>query len=916
MRFADVIWDSPDEHDLFVQEAAELLASLEEGALLADPPLDALFRAAHTLKGSGGMVGLTDWVTGAHDLEDALDQVRGGSRTFDEELQRETLQLVDLLRAELAGAMPSPAMESASPSVWELTWDKNAPMLGVRAYQAWQAVAAAFPGTASDPPEEELSGWTGTKSLLRVPAGADPSQVRKALAAIDNLLSADPAAESVGHGPSPDERTAALSPAPAPGGAPPAAAREGTIRIGAASLERILEGLGELLLDQGQLEHHWGGTADQATRSVLDHMRRRALDLQDLTLRARMLPLDTLFRQYPRAIHDMAKQLDKKIRLETQGGETELDRLVMDRLHEPLLHLLRNACDHGIESAKVRASQGKPDTGTVRLAAYAAQGHVHVRVEDDGAGIGWDQLREKAVRQGWMSSDEALHASSDRLAELLFRPGVSTAEKVTDLSGRGVGLDVVKAFLDEIHGTITVESDRQQGTTFHLELPMTMAIMTALIVDAGPWTIGLPILTVERIDVAKQAGVNTVLGQAAVPDEDAPIPVYSLAQLLDPAAPHEDIYLIRVKDGRTHAALAVDEVRGQQEVVVKPVAALASITPWLSGVALLGDGRLALMIDVRRLVPNTRNDRERTRDDGILRAGSNQMELLVFQLSDGQRYGINVYKTREVLRAADVTQVPEQHPWLYGFLRLRGQTVPVVSLHRALGLPEPGPDAVMLMTEFNQSVQAFPVDMVDRMVRVSWDRVEPLPAVLDSAGAGHRRFTGIIDHAELGPIQLIDFEQILEQVAPPEYPPADINEYGPVTGKMVWLADDSRVALSQVEKALRPLGVQVRTFADGEALWNAVQAGKPLPALFVLDVEMPRLDGYTLTQRLKHDPRTHQVPILLHTSLSGHWHADRAQQVEADAIVTKFEPAMLARTVAGLLLPVGMVRGSHAEVRS
>ncbi|AUW94062.1 MAG: chemotaxis protein CheW [Sulfobacillus thermotolerans] len=898
MRFSEIQWDSPEERDLFMQEATELLASLEEGALMASPPLDALFRAAHTLKGSGGMVGLTDWVTAAHDLEDALDKVRQGARQFDEDLQKETLHTVDVLRAELAGAAP---MSSGDETVvWELTWDKNAPMLGVRAYQAWQSVSAAFPGTQSDPPEAELSGWTGTTSRLRVPKSAEASKVRALLAEIDNLVSVDVVRGPEGASEDAKAVPAVSTSAPVTGSAP----REGTIRIGAASLERILEGLGELLLDQGQLEHHFGGSADQATRSVLDHMRRRALDLQDLTLRARMLPLDTLFRQYPRAIHDMAKQLDKKIRLETQGGETELDRLVMDRLHEPLLHLLRNACDHGIESGEVRVAHGKPEMGTVRLAAYAAQGHVHVRVEDDGGGIEWDRLREKAVRQGWMSAEEALHASTDRLSELLFRPGVSTAEKVTDLSGRGVGLDVVKAFLDEIHGTITVESDLHKGTAFHLELPMTMAIMTALIVDAGPWTIGLPILTVERIDVAQQAGISTVLGQTAVPDDDAPIPVYSLAQLLDPTAAHEDTYLIRVKDGRTQAALAVDEVRGQQEVVVKPVATLASVTPWLSGVALLGDGRLALMIDVRRLVPSTRTDRERVHDDGILRAGSNQMELLVFQLSDGQRYGINVYKTREVLRAAEVTRVPEQHGWLYGFLRLRGQTVPVVSLHRALGLPEPGPDAVMLMTEFNQSVQAFPVDMVDRMVRVSWDRVEPLPPVLDTAVSGRRRFTGLIDHPELGPIQLIDFEQILEQVAPPEYPPVKADIHSPITGKTVWLADDSRVALNQVEKALHPLGLQVRTFADGEALWEAVEKAESLPALFVLDVEMPRLDGYTLTQRLKHEARTHEIPILLHTSLSGHWHADRAQQVEADAIVTKFDPAMLARTVAGLLLPV------------
>lgn len=905
MRFADVTWDSPEERELFVQEATELLAALEEGTLQSAPPLDALFRAAHTLKGSGGMIGLTDWVTAAHTLEDALDKVRNGQRTFDDDLQQLTLHTVDLLRSELAGSANVPAVrQGGGVTTWELTWDANTPMPGVRAYQALQAVAKIAPGAVSDPPETALATWTGTKTRLIVPAAVSSEDIRAALGAIDNLIDveqveghpSDSAEASAGTGPGHTETAPAGTPAPIGN-------REGTIRIGAASLERILEGLGELLLDQGQLEHHWGDNADQVTRSVLEHMRRRALDLQDLTLRARMLPLDTIFRQYPRAIHDMAQRLNKKIRLETQGGETELDRLVMDRLHEPLLHLLRNACDHGIENARVRESAGKPETGTVRLAAYAAQGHVHVRVEDDGAGIAWDALRDKAIRQGWLSTEDAAHASTDQLSELLFRPGVSTADHVTDLSGRGVGLDVVKAFLDEIHGTITVESRPGQGTTFHLELPMTMAIMTALIVDAGPWTIGLPILTVERIDVADQAGLSTVLGQAAVSDEEAPLPVYSLAQLLDKAVPHEDAYLIRVKDGRTQAALAVDEVRGQQEVVVKPVSTLASVTPWLSGVALLGDGRLALMIDVRRLVPNTRSDRDRAHDDGILRAGSNQMELLVFQLSDGQRYGINVYKTREVLRAAEVTRVPEQHAWLDGFLRLRGQTVPVVSLHRALGLPAPAADSVLLMTEFNQSVQAFPVDKVDRMVRVGWDRVEPLPAVLGAATAAARRFTGLIDHPELGPIQLIDFEQILEQVAPAEYPVTEAGGAQPAAGKLVWLADDSRVALSQVEKAVAPLGVKVRTFADGQELWDAVQAGEPLPTLFVLDVEMPRLDGYTLTQRLKHEGRTQHIPVMLHTSLSGHWHADRAQQVAADAIVTKFAPEMVAHTVAALLGP-------------
>jgi two-component system chemotaxis sensor kinase CheA len=936
VRFRDVAWQFDDERTLFVEEATELLAALEEGALAEPPAVDALFRAAHTLKGSGGMIGLTHWVEAVHALETALDAVRQGHRPFDADLRRSVLTTVDALRAELAGEAPPtpkdaapipepspapsgagiggvPAGEGGGPGgaedalgrdavAWTLVWAPEEPMPGVRAYQAWEAAARVAPGTASDPPPDRLPAWTGRESRLWVPASADPAAVRAALGAIDGLVRVEEprAADGGAFAPAasaPDASTPAAGPT-SPGTG--TRRRETTVRVSAETLERVLEGLGELLLDQSQLEHRFGPGADAHTRAVLTHMRNLALELQDATLRARMLPLDTLFRQYPRAVHDLAERLGKRIRLETRGGETELDRVVMDRLHEPLLHLLRNACDHGIEDPATRRRAGKPETGTIRLSAYAAQGHVHVVVEDDGAGIDWERLRARAARAGWMTSEEAAAAGQEALADVLFRPGVSTAERVTDLSGRGVGLDAVRAFLDAIHGTVQVDSAPGRGTRMHLELPMTMAIMTALLVDAGPWTVGLPILAVERIEERGQAQVASILGQAAISDGGLPLPVYPLATLLEAQAATSPSFLVRVRDGRTRAALAVDRVRGQQEVVVKPVPVLAGLAPWMTGVALLGDGRLALMLDVRRVVPAVAGEASPGADDRVLRVGSNQMELLVFRLANGQRYGINVYKTREVLPAGPVTRVPNEHPWVEGFLRLRGQTVPVINIHRALGLSPPSdPPPLTLITEFNQTVQAFPVDAVERMVRVGWDQVEPLPPNLEAATPEGRRLTGLVDHPELGPIQLLDFEHILAQLVPSaggeegEAPPT-------FPGRAVWLADDSGVARRQVERALRPLGVRVRSFPDGQALWEALGAGAAAPDLFVLDVEMPRLDGYTLTQRLKRSPVGH-VPVLLHTSLSGHWHAERVEQVGADALLTKFDPDLLAHTVADLL---------------
>lgn len=892
MDFSTVHWDGEADRQLFLEEAQELLATLEDGALSEAPQIDALFRAAHTLKGSAGMIGLESWVAVTHQLEEALDRVRHGARGWDRALREQTLATVDRLRRDVAASeMPRAA---AQERCWLLRWSPACPMPGVRTYQVWQAVQAIAPAATVEPGIDELPTWSGRESVLKVPADVGDDRIRELLEGFEELESADIAPNR------PDTAVAAQDAKPAAVPTPPS--RDHTVRIGVDTLERILEGIGELLLDHAQLEHHLGSSIDHATRSVLAHLRSRALDLQETTLRARMLPLNTLFRQYPRAVHDLAQKLDKTIQLEAVGGETELDRVVMDSLHEPLLHLLRNACDHGIEAPEVRRSVGKSEAGRIRLEAYAAEGHVNILVSDDGAGIDWSRLRAKAIREGWLTPEEANRASDGQLTDLLFRPGISTADQVTEVSGRGVGLDAVQDFLDSIHGTITVESHPGEGTTFHLELPMTIAIFTALLVEAGSWIIGIPIAAVEGIDDAREHRAESALGIDVLQDGNGPLPAYALARLLHPDVPAPPgSYWVRVRDGRTRAALGVDRVRGQQEVVIKPVDAAAVATPWMSGVALLGDGQLALIADVRRLVPYQAAEIRGGEEPAMLRAGSNEMEVLVFRLTDGQRYGINIYKTREVILMPPITTVQSQHPWVGGFVQLRGQTVPVIDLCAALDLPRATSPHLLLVTEFNQAVQAFPLDGVEQMVRVSWTAVEPLQSLLNGGGQRPGRLTGFINHEVLGPIQLIDFEQIVAEVAPPEYPHDVLAAAPGLRGASVWLADDSSVARRQVEKALGPLGVAVRSFADGEALWTALTEETAPPHLLVLDVEMPKLDGYALARRVKSDRRTAAIPVLLHTSLSGHWHAERAATVSADAFITKFNPEELARAVSDLL---------------
>lgn len=903
MRFADVDWDSDEERILFVEEASELLDILEEGALQVPPPLDAMFRAAHTLKGSGGMLGLTEWVDTTHRLEDAMDRRGRTNWQWNSATQQLVLNTVDQLRAELGGK-PN---DTPTESMWQLTWSQQCPMPGVRAFQAWSRINDLIPGTRSDPPESALAEWHGRTSYLWVPHSVDidTTAIQAALGTLDDLEELQRGDGKTERGSQPVKLEPSTNPPPGQ------ERRDATIRISPDVLESILDGLGDLLLDQAQLEHQWRQTLEPAARVVLDRMHRHSLELQDVALRARMLPLDTLFRQYPRAIHDIARKLDKRINLETAGGNTELDRVVMDRLHEPLLHLLRNACDHGIEDPQTRGALGKPEAGRIRLSAFTAQGHVHIQLADDGSGINFDTLRDKAIRLGWMDPDAATRATEDQLADLLFRPGISTADKVTDISGRGIGLDAVKAFLDEIHGDIHVESRAGEGSQFHIELPMTMAIMTALVVQAGPWTIGVPIATVERIEDLTQSGLTSLLGHDAVPDGESPLPVYSLAAVLDPDVSHHDRYIVRIKDGRARAALAVDAVRGQQEVVIKPVTGLVSLLPWLSGVAMMGDGSLALMVDVRRLVPGSGSDSETAGVDPTdVDTAADYLDLLTFTLDGSQSYGINVYKTREVLLEGAITGVAGQHPWLDGFLPVRGQTVPVISLPRALGMHWPAntPQA-LLVTEFNQTVQAFTVSHVDRIVRVRWQDIEPLPRIL--APQDTRRFTGLVNHPVLGAIELIDFEQILADVGPDQL--AELHteeEERRFPDREVWIADDSPAAQRQVTQALLPLGATLRYFEDGQAVWEAIASGSS-PSVCILDVEMPRLDGYKLAALLKSHDLTRNVAVVLHTSLSGHWHADRAARLSLDAVITKFDAGLLRDTVRRLL-----TEQDNAPVRS
>lgn len=402
---------------------------------------------------------------------------------------------------------------------------------------------------------------------------------------------AAPAAESKENKPA-----AAAKPAAKTGGAP---AR--TIRVDIERLDVLMNLFSELLIDRVRLEQLASEVQNHALTETVEHMSRVSSDLQNIVLKLRMVPVDTVFSRFPRMVRDLAKSLDKKLELVITGAETELDRTVIDEIGDPLVHLLRNAVDHGIESPQDRVAAGKPETGTVHLRAFHSGNHVFIEIEEDGRGIYRDNVLKSALKKGIVTEEEAKGMSDEQVHQLLFAPGFSTAEKISDVSGRGVGLDVVKAKITSLRGQVTIYSTPGKGTNFSVQLPLTLSIIAAMLVKMGSEKYAIPLSSIVETGIVKKEQIRQVHGNKMVDFRGSMIPLISLSRIFEvPDFNEEDeseTEIIVIHKGDRLAALAVDEFIGQNEIVLKNLGKYLPQIKGISGATILGDGQVALILD-------------------------------------------------------------------------------------------------------------------------------------------------------------------------------------------------------------------------------------------------------------------------------------------------------------------------------
>ncbi|NMB27909.1 MAG: chemotaxis protein CheA, partial [Tissierellia bacterium] len=377
-----------------------------------------------------------------------------------------------------------------------------------------------------------------------------------------------------------------------------------TVRVDIDRLDNLMNLVSELIIIKTRMDDLSGTSSKENMTEAIEYLERITTNLHDAVMKVRMVPVERVFNRFPRMVRDLSKELNKEINLEMSGEDTEVDRTVIDEIGDPLIHIIRNSIDHGIETPEERVKYGKSKEGTVELKAYADGNNVVIEVVDDGRGINVNEIKKKAIEKEIINRQEIELLSEEEVFTLLFTPGFSTSEEVSDVSGRGVGLDVVKSKIEAINGSIEMDSEVNKGTRFIIRIPLTLAIIQALLVKLGDETYAIPLSSITEITSITKNDVRNIQGQEIFLYRGKTIPIVKLNELMEIESTNilDEHVIVVVRKGEKQAGLLVDELIGQQEIVIKPLGKYLSNIKYLSGATILGNGSISLILDVNSII--------------------------------------------------------------------------------------------------------------------------------------------------------------------------------------------------------------------------------------------------------------------------------------------------------------------------
>ena len=621
----------------FLIEAFELIEQIDHDLveLESNPEdlelLNRIFRVAHTVKGSSSFLNFDVLTELTHHMEDVLNKARKGELKITPDIMDVVLESVDMMKGLLESIRDNGSDAAAGIDIKNICVRLTQISEGEAPSAASEAPAAApAPEPVKEPepatPAEEAAPEVSDAELSKL----SDSEVEAEIERLLKVRKAEDQARRASKGiapKSPEEIAPATSAAPAPAARPapsrerdtdkkvPAAssnsavAQEQTIRVEVKRLDHLMNLIGELVLGKNRLlkiyddveERYEGEKFLEELNQVVSSLSLVTTDIQLAVMKTRMLPIAKVFNKFPRMIRDLSRELGKQIDLEISGEETELDKSIVEEIGDPLVHIIRNSCDHGIEDPETRKAMGKPEKGLVQLKAYNEGNHIVVEIVDDGKGLDADMLKAKSIEKGIITEREADAMSEKEAFGLIFKPGFSTAAKVTNVSGRGVGMDVVKTNIEKLNGIIDIESEVGKGTVMKLKIPLTLAIIQSLLVGTQEEFYAIPLASVLETVRVPIDDIYTIDGKNVLRLRDE---VLSLVRLSDVFGVNkvfdggDQTYVVIIGVAEAKLGIIVDTLVGQEEIVIKSMGDYLQNIPGIAGATIRGDGRVTLIIDV------------------------------------------------------------------------------------------------------------------------------------------------------------------------------------------------------------------------------------------------------------------------------------------------------------------------------
>ncbi|EKV31672.1 Signal transduction histidine kinase CheA [Caenispirillum salinarum AK4] len=981
----------------FLTETSESLSTLDvELVNLEQNPNDRdilsnIFRLVHTIKGTCGFLGLPRLESLAHAAENVLGKFRDGELEVTPAAVTLILTSIDRIKEILAHLEQTEQEPEGTDE--DLKTQLNAAAEGrLEEHQAGEDVGAsaepeggAGDDAAADAGGDEAGGGpvlsdAGFPVAAELLAEVEAATASGKKAASEDELAAEMAAEMEKEAAAKEGAAAAPPPKeeakkeqkseakpPAPAAKPPAKAaqppaKQGagggggagpekkgsepsiasqSIRVSVELLENLMTLVSELVLTRNQLLQMVRGRDDSEFTAPLQRLSHITSDLQEGVMKTRMQPIGNAWAKLPRIVRDLSIEMGKKIDLQMYGAETELDRQVLELIKDPLTHMVRNSADHGLEDTEGRIAAGKPETGVVKLNAYHEGGHIIIEISDDGRGLNIDKIRDKAIMNGLATEAEMDNLTDQQVAQFIFKAGLSTAEKVTSVSGRGVGMDVVRTNIERIGGTVELKTWPGKGSTFTIKIPLTLAIVSALIVECAHERFAIPqisVLELVRVTKNSETGIEMISDAPVLRLRDRLLPLVSLGNLLKlrKKTVHEEVEdLIDAHDGvpagqakgkgkgkgngsaldkvgaATNAdgdiaetfivvtqvgtytfGIIVDRVFDTEEIVVKPVAPILRHISMFSGNTILGDGSVIMILDPNGIATATGEVTMGTGTAAESTAqhdarGDDRTSLLVFRAGGKD---LKAVPLALVARLEEVDCATVEHSYGKPVVQYRGQLMPLVTVNQGYEIPDEGRQPVLVFSDRDRSMGL----VVDEIVDIVEDRLKvelkaDKPGVIGTAIIGEKA------------TDVIDTGYYLTQAFGDWFGNPDESAPSLASGKKrVLLVDDSPFFRNLLTPLLSVAGYDVTSVDGPQRALEMREQGHDFDAI-ISDIEMPGMDGFGFAEAVRADGRWADLPMVALSSHATQKDFERGRQVGFDDYVTKFDRDALLETLKATL---------------